>query len=434
VVVAAGAYLSSNRPVTTTGEIRSELDGVATIAGRGLAASTTLIRDVHQAIAQRVFRLTGPAATPVRVMHQGLSSGVYAAVGGGLRVTSYTAGKLAGAVAAQRNPEDYVPLADRIRGNVVIGALNGAWGDQLGEWQNPLALSMTIRAEGRDVPLDEASLDHAFPEASDDVVVFLHGLCETELSWWLGARGHHRNPRSSHGYRLMQAMGATPVYLRYNTGRHISDNGDDLAALLDRLVDLWPTAISRLTLVGHSLGGLVIRSACARGQEDDSAWVCRVRRIVYLGAPHLGAPLEVAVARAGAAMRKLPETRPVAVALASRSVGIKDLRYGDILAADWSSIEDLDAWRAEPPGCAPLLTSAEHYYIGATLTREQNHLVARLIGDSLVTFPSASGSGRSRRLEFEIDRGAHLGGLHHFDLLNHPRVWELLERWLVTDD
>jgi hypothetical protein len=155
---------------------------------------------------------------------------------------------------------------------------------------------------------------------------------------------------------------------------------------------------------------------------------------VYLGAPHLGAPLEVAVARAGAAMRRLPETRPVAVALASRSVGVKDLRYGDILAADWSSIEDFDAWRAEPGECAPLLGSAEHYYVGATLTREQNHLVARLIGDSLVTFPSASGAGRSRRLEFEIDRGAHLGGLHHFDLLNHPRVWELLERWLVTDD
>jgi hypothetical protein len=130
-------------------------------------------------------------------------------------------------------------------------------------------------------------------------------------------------------------------------------------------------------------------------------------------------------------MRRLPETRPIATALASRSVGIKDLRYGDVLAADWSSIEDLDAWRREPADCAPLLTSAEHYYVGATLTREADHLAARLIGDALVTFPSASGAGRNRRLELEIDRGRHLGGLHHFDLLNHPRVWELLEQWLV---
>ena len=433
-MVAAWAEVSCNGRVTTTADIKSELDGVATIAGRGLAASTTLVRDVHQAIAERVFRMTGPAAAPVRVMHQGLSSGVYAAVGGGLRVTSYTAGKLAGVVATQRNPQGYIRLADRTRGNLVIGALNGAWGDQLGEWCNPLALPMTIRADGRDVALDAGSLAAAFPETGDDVVVFLHGLCETELSWWLGARAHHGNPRSSHGHRLTQAIGATPVYLRYNTGRHISDNGHDLAGLLGRLVELWPTPISRLTLIGHSLGGLVIRSACARGEQAGSDWVRLVGRVVYLGAPHLGAPLEVAVARAGAAMRKLPETRPVAVALASRSVGIKDLRYGDVLATDWSSIEDLDAWRAEPAGCSPLLASADHYYVGATLTREQGHLVARLIGDALVTFPSASGSGRSRRLELEIDRGVHLGRMHHFDLLNHPRVWEVLERWLVTDD
>jgi pimeloyl-ACP methyl ester carboxylesterase len=421
--------------MTSAGDVKTDLGGAAAITGRGLAATTGLVRDLHSAFAGRVFGLTGPSAVPVRVMHEGISRGVYAAVGGGLRATSYAAGVVAGAVVARRTPaEAYVPLADRVRGNVVVGALNGAWGDSLVRQRNPLALSMTIRVEGRDVALDAGSLAAAFPEAGDDVVVFLHGLCETELSWWVGARNHYGNPRSSHGYRLEQEIGATPVYLRYNTGRHISDNGEDFAALLDELVENWPTEISRLTLVGHSLGGLVIRSACCRGQEDERPWVDRVRRIVYLGAPHLGAPLEVAVARASAAMRRLPETRPIATALASRSVGIKDLRYGDLLAADWSSIEDLDAWREEPANCAPLLPSAEHYYIGATVTREQDHLVARLIGDALVTFPSASGAGRNRRLELEIDRGRHLGGLHHFDLLNHPRVWELLEQWLIAAD
>jgi hypothetical protein len=78
-----------------------------------------------------------------------------------------------------------------------------------------------------------------------------------------------------------------------------------------------------------------------------------------------------------------------------------------------------------------LLESAEHFYIGATLTRNQDHLVARMIGDALVTFPSASGAGPRRKLALDIDRGRHLGGLHHFDLLNHPRVWALLREWLV---
>jgi pimeloyl-ACP methyl ester carboxylesterase len=416
----------------TSADVQTDVRGAAAITGRGLAATAGLIRDLHSAFADRVFGLTGPPAAPVQVLHNGISRGVYAAVGGGLRATSYAAGQVAGVVASRRTAAtDYVPVTDRVRGNIVVGALNGAWGDSLLRQRNPLALSMTVRVGGRDINIDPDSLASAFPEASDDVVVFLHGLCETELSWWTGARTHYGNPRSSHGSRLEHETGATPVYLRYNTGRHISDNGEDFATLLDVLLENWPTEITRLTLIGHSLGGLVIRSACSRGQDEGSPWVERVRRVVYLGAPHLGAPLEVAVARAGAAMRRLPETRPIATALASRSVGIKDLRFGDVLAADWSSVEDLDAWRCEPAGCTALLPSAEHYYVGATLTRDRDHLVARLIGDALVTFPSASGTGRTRRLELEIDRGRHLGGLHHFDLLNHPRVWELLERWLV---
>jgi pimeloyl-ACP methyl ester carboxylesterase len=418
--------------MTTAADVRSDLGGAAAITGRGLAATTRLVRDVHSAFADRAFGVTGRPAMPARVLHDGISRGVYAAVGGGLRATSYAAGLVAGTVVSRRTADTaYTPLADRVRGNIVVGALNGAWGDSLVKQRNPLALSMTIRVEGHDVPLDRDSLAVTFPAASGDLVVFLHGLCETELSWWLGAGKHYGNPRSSHGYRIEHLTGATPIYLRYNTGRHISDNGEDLAALLGDVVANWPTGVTRLTLVGHSLGGLVIRSACALGQADASDWLGSVRRIVYLGVPHLGAPLEVAAARAGTAMRRLPESRPIATALASRSVGIKDLRYGDVMAADWSSIEDLDAWRSEPTGCTPLLPTAEHYYIGATLTREQDHLVARLVGDALVTFPSASGAGRTRRLELEIDRGRHLGGLHHFDLLNHPRVWELLEQWLV---
>jgi hypothetical protein len=153
-------------------------------------------------------------------------------------------------------------------------------------------------------------------------------------------------------------------------------------------------------------------------------------RVVYLGSPHLGAPLELAATRAAAALRRLPETRALGDALTSRSVGIKDLRYGDVRSSDWADVVDLDAWRDEPVDCAPLLESAEHYYIGATLSRRQDTVAARVLGDALVTWPSASGNGRRRRLALDIDRGRHLGGLHHFDLLNHPRVYAVLEDWL----
>jgi pimeloyl-ACP methyl ester carboxylesterase len=165
-----------------------------------------------------------------------------------------------------------------------------------------------------------------------------------------------------------------------------------------------------LTLIGHSMGGLVIRAACHRAVADQRPWLPRVRRIVYLGSPHLGAPLEMAANRVGVALGKLPETKALSDALASRSVGIKDLRYGDV---------------------RPLLDSATHYYIGVTIGRRNDTVAARVIGDALVPWSSASGTGRRRRLALDVDRGRHLGGLHHFDLLNHPRVYAVLQDWLT---
>jgi pimeloyl-ACP methyl ester carboxylesterase len=417
--------------VTRQSEPLTDAKAAAAIAGRGLAATATAIGDVHAAIAHRVFKVTGRPATPVRLMHNGISRGVYAAIGTGARVAASAAGQVVGVVNAERGRgASYVRLADRPRGDAVVGALNGAWGDTFARWRNPLALTMSVRLDGHDVPLNPESLRATFPQASADVVVFLHGLCETERAWWLRSEQHYGERRSTHGSRIAARTGASPVYLRYNTGLHISDNGEQLAALLAELVAHWPVEVARLTLVGHSMGGLVIRSACCQALEAEEEWVGLVRRILYLGSPHLGAPLEVAATAAGAALQRLPETNPLATALASRSVGIKDLRYGDIRPVDWADIRDPDAWRQEPAECAPLLESAEHFYIGATLTRDQDHIVARMIGDALVTFPSASGSGPRRQLAFDIDRGRHLGGLHHFDLLNHPRVWEVVREWL----
>jgi pimeloyl-ACP methyl ester carboxylesterase len=373
----------------------SDFRAAGELAGRGLAAATALIRDTHVAIARRAFTISGPAA------------------------------KVAAAPPHARRR-----VADRPAGNVAVGALNGAWGDRLMQWSSPLALSMSVRHNDRDLDIDREAFAQAYPDATGDVVVFVHGLCETDASWRLGAREHYDDARSTHGQRLREACGLTPVYVRYNSGRHVCDNGDDLARLIGGVIDEWPVPVTRLTLVGHSMGGLVIRAACHRATADGSSWLPRVERIVYLGSPHLGAPLEVAVTALGVVLRKVPETRAIANALATRSVGIKDLRYGDIRADDWGEIADLDAWRAEPLDCVPLLDTATHYYVGATISRRHDTVAARVIGDALVPWASASGAGKRRRLALEVDRGRHLGGLHHFDLLNHPRVYAVLQEWL----
>ena len=409
----------------------SDFRALGKLAGLGLSATTSLIRDTHVAIARRAFTLSGPVARPAHLAHDAISRSVYAAVGGGMRAAGAVAGQVAATRVASAPPHARRRVADRPRGNAVVGALNGAWGDHLVQWSSPLALSMSMRHDDRDLEVEHDAIALAYPDATGDVAVFVHGLCETDASWRLGAHEHYDDPRSTHGERLRRTCDLTPVYVRYNTGRHVCDNGDELAAVISRLVDEWPVPVTRLTLFGHSMGGLVIRAACHRAQADELPWLPLVQRIVYLGSPHLGAPLEVAATALGDALRKLPETRPLATALASRSSGIKDLRYGDIRSEDWAEIADLDAWRAEPLECVPLIDSATHYYVGATIGRRNDTVAARVLGDALVPWASASGSGKRRRLALEVARGRHLGGLHHFDLLNHPRVYAVLHDWLT---
>jgi pimeloyl-ACP methyl ester carboxylesterase len=415
---------------------REDARAAADVVGRALSGTSGVVRDVHAAVAQRIFGAVGPTGAPARLMHGGVSRGVYAAVGAGTRAAAGVAGMVAGAAIASRDVAgDRVALRDTWLGAPVVAAVNGAWGDSLARWGNPLELGMTVRSRGRDVAVERDALRRAFPAASGDVVVFLHGLCESDASWWLSARQHWGDASSTHGSRLRELTGATPVYLRYNSGLHVSDNGARLDELLEQLVAAWPVRVDRLTLVGHSMGGLVARSACALAVDADGTknreWVRRLRRVVYLGSPHLGAPLEVGAVAAGLALNRLPETAPLAKALAGRSVGIKDLRFGALHAADWDSLEDPDAWRAAPTEDSPLLPEVDHYFIGVTITQAPDSRVARVLGDSLVTYTSASGDDGKRSLAFEVDRGRHLGGLHHFDLLNSPRVWEVLEAWLV---
>jgi hypothetical protein len=409
----------------------SDFRALGKLAGQGLSATTSLIRDTHVAIARRAFTMSGPAARPVHLAHDAISRSVYATVGGGMRAAGAVAGHVAATKVASAPPHARRRVTDRPRGNAVVGALNGAWGDHLVQWASPLAMSMSLRHHDRNLDVERGAIAWAYPDATGDIAVFVHGLCETDASWRLGARERYDDPRSTHGERLRAASNLTPVYVRYNTGRHVCDNGEDLAALISGLVAEWPVPVTRLTLIGHSMGGLVIRAASHRAQAADLPWLPLVHRIVYLGSPHLGAPLEIAAAALGVALRKLPETRPLATALASRSAGIKDLRYGDIRSEDWTEIADVDAWRAEPLECVPLIDSATHYYIGATIGRRNDTVAARVLGDALVPWASASGTGKRRRLALDVEHGRHLGGLHHLDLLNHPRVYAVLQDWMT---
>jgi pimeloyl-ACP methyl ester carboxylesterase len=402
-----------------------ELRASARLIGRALSGTVDVVGDVHRAIGRRVAGLLPPVASPAIAAHDAIADAAYSAVSVALRLVSAAGGE---ALAVTCEPGAPPPSQTRV-GSLALSAVNGLWGDTLAEGHPALAFPMTVRAHGRDVPLDRASIAAAFPEARPRLVVFLHGLAESDASWWLHTAAVPETA-GSYGDRLQRDLGLTPVYLRYNTGLRVSDNGRALSRLLVDLVEAWPVPASDILLIGHSMGGLVARSACHDATARGEAWVASVRTIVTLGTPHLGAPLEKAVHVTQWLLSRFPETAPLARPLQARSVGVKDLRYGNIVEEDWLG-HDPDELLRDRCTEVPLLDHVTYYFVAACLTRDPEHPAGRLVGDGLVRYPSASGRGRTRHIPFAMDNGAHIGGIGHLSLLNHPDVYRQILTWLT---
>ena len=392
----------------------SEIRALGDLAGRAFAWPGAVAKDMHATVANRTFGVLGILGAPVRVIHDGISGAAYRSVGRALRAPVGAASGAAGRLASG------VPLADSPLGGFALGALNGAIGDSLASGHGDLALELTVRERGRDVALDPAGVAAAFPDATPTLAVFVHGLCETDEAW--GRRGY--------GSRLRAELGYTPIHVRYNTGLHVSDNGRQLAQVLEQTLRAWPTPVEEIALIGHSMGGLVARSACHYAETEGHTWPESLRHVFCLGTPHLGAPLEKAANVAGWALGRLPETRPFADVVNGRSAGIKDLRFGNCVEQDWCDC-DPDEFLRDRCCEVPFLPTVTYYFIGATLTRDADSPIGSLVGDLLVRFPSASGNGRRRRIPFEIENGRHVGGLNHFQLLNHPAVYGQIRDWLA---
>jgi pimeloyl-ACP methyl ester carboxylesterase len=400
-----------------------ELRALVELGFKELSGAIGGIGEIHGAVAQRVFRAVGPGATIAQAAHDAIARSVYAAVSGGPTVV----GKAADAALGKRDRSAERRLSTTPWGGLGLAAINGLVGDVLESERSVLQEPMAVRVDGLAVPCESGALAAAFPAAAPRIVVFVHGLMGTEFPWWWG-----RGPsRECYGSRLERDLGCTPVFVRYNTGRHISENGQSLGDLLGELVSAWPVEVDQLALVGHSMGGLVCRSACYQASEHAAEWVGRVGHVVSLGTPHMGAPLAQGVHYASAGLHAVPETRPFARFLRRRSGGIRDLRHGSLVDEDWRD-RDPDALRAAVGKEVPLLEGATHCFVAATIMENPKHPVAQLFGDCLVLEPSASGRSRTRRIPFEAEYGMYIGRTHHIALLNHPRVYERVRQWVAT--
>lgn len=393
----------------------SDLRGVSRLALDATAGLTDLVEAMHLNIA----RAPGLLGTPAQGATSGITGLVYRSI---RRVTRLVGGGMDAAF------EWIVPrLGDGSSSpgrEAVLAALNGVLGDHLAISRNPLAIPMRLRRNGQ--PLESGpNLAEAIPRPSGKLLVLAHGLCLNDLQW--NRKGH------DHGAALARDLFYTPVYLHYNSGLHISTNGRAFADLLESVVRQWPVPLEELAILGHSMGGLVARSACHYGRVAGHEWPRHLKKLVFLGTPHHGSPLEVG----GNWVDVLLGTSPYTAALARlgkiRSAGITDLRHGNLLDEDWAGV-DRFARSRDSRRSVPLPEGVDCYAMAAMAGQTEGGLGSPWPNDRFVPLASALGRHEEPGLSLALPESRQwiLRGIHHFDLLSQPEAYAKIREWLTA--
>jgi pimeloyl-ACP methyl ester carboxylesterase len=390
------------------------LDGADLLGGSRLTTEATSgVIDIVEAIHSTILSHILPATQSDLAK---CTAGVYAAVRG-----------IGGAVGKGLDLalSQYVSEIGEIRStperDAVLAVLNGVVGDHLAATGNPLSIPMRFRRFGRVLEMKKSSLAAAIPGACDRVLLFVHGLCMNDRQW--GRNG--RNP----GAVLARDLRWTPVYLHFNTGLHVSTNGRALADLLERLVEEWPVRLRELAVIGHSCGGLVARSAHYYGTSRGHTWPKFLRHLVFLGTPHHGSALE----RTGNYVNQLLDSTPYSSPFARigriRSSGITDMRYGNVIDADWEGIDRFQNV-GDRRQVVPLPKGVRSFAVAA----EKNHGSSKAAGgDGLVSVDSALGrhADAARTLSFPLSHQWVAHQMSHFDLLRGSAVYRKIREWLT---
>ena len=382
----------------------SDARGVGQLTVDAVTGVTDIVEDVHRTIAG----VASPFGAPRPDRARGISGFVYRSV----RHATRAAG-----IGFDAALVPFAPLLNRYdvpRRDAALAILNGVVGDHLAATDNPLAIPMHLRHGGQPLALDL----HAPTPTHGRLLVLAHGLCMDDRGW---TRRDH-----DHGAALARDLDYVPLYLKFNSGQSIATNGRAFADVLERLIEAWPVPVTDLVVVGHSMGGLVARSACHYAGEADHGWPQALRALVFLGTPHHGSPLE----RAGYGVDRFLEASPFSAPFARlgliRSAGVKDLRYGTLL-------DDRDGAARTPGARVPLPEGVPCFAIAATKQREPDGTAWAAVGDGLVPVRSALGWHRDPALSLSIppSRQRTFYDLGHFDLLSSRAVYECLHGWLA---
>ena len=392
----------------------TDLRGVSRMMIDAISGGTRLIEAIHTSIVRQPTRLAG--ATVGGAVNS-TTSIVYQSIRGITRTVGKSVDLALQAAAPALGTTESSPARE-----AVIAALNGVLGDYLAETGNPLAVTMHLRRGGKRLELTREGLAAEIQVPSSKVLVLVHGLCRNDRRW--ERHGH------DHGAELARDLSYTATYLHYNTGLHVSTNGRAFAQVLEELVAAWPVPLEEVSVLAHSMGGLVARSACHYASAAGHAWPRKLRKLVFLGTPHHGVPLERAGHWFELLLEKTPYTAPFALLGRVRSAGITDLRHGYVLDEDWKG-RDRSLDRGDSCRSLPLPRRVQCYTIAAMIGNAASPRRDRLIGDGLVPVASALGNHPDprRRLAFPRSHQWKARSTSHLGLLSSGQVYERLRGW-----
>ena len=392
----------------------SDLRGASRLTIDAIIGTTDLVEAVHRTIAtfggllgdadrQRMKGITGMVYWNIRT--------VTGLVGGGIDVLLRQLVPILGGKGSSPERE------------AVQSILNGIVGDHLVDTANPLAIRMQLRRKGKSLTRDDRAVRAAIQESEGKMMLFVHGWCANDLQW--NQSGH------DHPAALACDLEYVPVYLQYNSGLHISENGTELSKLLETFVGEWPE-LKELTIIAYSMGGLISRSACHYGEVAGQSWLHHLRKLVCIGAPHHGAPLE----RYGNWIDNVLEITPYSAPFSRlgkiRSAGITDMRYGNLLHDDWGGLDRFylsgDRRRA-----VPLPAGVQCYAIAATTGKKASNFRDNVIGDGLVPLNSALGRHKKADLNLLFPESHQWIGrnMNHKDLITKLEVYDVIRRWFA---
>jgi pimeloyl-ACP methyl ester carboxylesterase len=375
------------------------LKGLTKLVIQATKGTTDLVETMHSTIEQGHLAMGESHAAKT----SGITGLIYKSIRGGAQLVGTSLDYAMQQVIPLLNDE-LIPSKNK---DVFLSILNGVYGDQLLLTDNELTLDMQFFYQSQAI---DDQLCSALKSPSKKIMLFIHGLCMSHHCW----KSNDKNLSSS----MADTLGFTPIYLNYNTGRTIADNGQQLARQLEQLIDSWPVSVSQITMVGHSMGGLIARSAHYYGEQYHCRWIDLNKKMASIGTPHAGAPLEKIACQLEKLMQLSPYATPFIRLTKMRSQGIENLRYSEITDTGDKFL--------------PLPTAVEYFALAATLNKRERFTAENFLGDGLVTPDSAFGQRQNPIHSLLIPpENKWLGyELGHNEMLTHPGVYQQLEKWL----